>query len=242
MSSKNRDRLGKEIENVLQEMSDREKKRARSGFKMIVWRSSIWFAYALKRFVDIVFSFAALVVLSPLFLVLAVIIKLTSPGPVFFVQARVGRYGKTFSFYKFRSMYEDAEARKAALMSRNESADGVIFKMADDPRITPVGKILRKTSMDELPQFLNVLFGDMSLVGPRPPVPSEVRQYSLEALKRLNVRPGLTCLWQVSGRSDIPFKEQVRLDKEYISSRSFVRDLVILFRTIPAILSGKGAY
>ena len=242
MSLKNREHLAKEIENVLEEMSDREKNRTRSGFKMIVWKSSIWFAYALKRFVDIVFSVAALIVLAPLFLVLAVIIKLTSPGPVFFVQPRVGRYGKTFTFYKFRSMYEDAEARKAALMSRNESADGVIFKMADDPRITPVGKILRKTSMDELPQFLNVLFGDMSLVGPRPPVPSEVRQYSLEALKRLNVRPGLTCLWQVSGRSDIPFREQVRLDKEYISSRSFVRDLVILFRTIPAILSGKGAY
>ena len=242
MSSKNREHLAREIENVLEEMSDREKNRTRSGFKMIVWKSSIWFAYALKRFLDIVLSIAALVVLAPLFLVIAVIIKLTSPGPVFFVQARVGRYGKTFTFYKFRSMYEDAEARKAALMSRNESADGVIFKMADDPRITPVGKFLRRTSMDELPQFLNVLFGDMSLVGPRPPVPSEVRQYSLEALKRLNVRPGLTCLWQVSGRSDIPFREQVRLDKEYISSRSFVRDLVILFRTIPAILSGKGAY
>ena len=242
MSSKNRARLAKEIENVLEEMSDRKNNRARSGFKMIVWKSSIWFAYALKRFVDIVLSTVALVVLAPLFLVIAVAIKLTSPGPVFFVQARVGRYGKTFTFYKFRSMYEDAEERKAALMSQNESADGVIFKMADDPRITPVGKILRRTSMDELPQFLNVLFGDMSLVGPRPPVPSEVRQYSLEALKRLNVRPGLTCLWQVSGRSDIPFKEQVRLDKEYISSRSFFRDLVILFRTIPAILSGKGAY
>ena len=242
MSLKNREHLAKEIENVLEEMSDREKHRTSSGFKMIVWKGSIWFAYALKRFVDIVFSIAALVVLSPLFLVLAVIIKLTSPGPVFFVQARVGRYGKTFTFYKFRSMYQDAEARKAALLAQNESADGVIFKMADDPRITPVGKILRKTSMDELPQFLNVLFGDMSLVGPRPPVPSEVRQYSLEALKRLNVRPGLTCLWQVSGRSDIPFKEQVRLDKEYIGSRSFMRDLKILFRTIPAILSGKGAY
>ena len=242
MTSKNREHLNKEIERVLVEMSDREKHRARSGFKMVVWKSSIWFAYALKRLLDIVLSLAALVVLAPLFLVIAVVIKLTSPGPVFFVQARVGRYGKTFTFYKFRSMYQDAEARKAALLAQNESADGVIFKMADDPRITPVGKFLRKTSMDELPQFLNVLFGDMSLVGPRPPVPSEVRQYSLEALKRLNVRPGLTCLWQVSGRSDIPFREQVRLDKEYISSRSFFRDLVILFRTIPAILSGKGAY
>ena len=132
--------------------------------------------------------------------------------------------------------------RKAELLSKNQSADGVIFKMKDDPRITPIGRILRKTSMDELPQFLNVLFGDMSLVGPRPPVPSEVMQYSLEARKRLNVQPGLTCLWQVSGRSDIPFKEQVSLDKQYIGSRSLKLDLLILLRTIPAILSGKGAY
>ena len=136
----------------------------------------------------------------------------------------------------------DAEQRKAELLSKNQSRDGVIFKMKDDPRITPIGKILRKTSMDELPQFLNVLFGDMSLVGPRPPVPSEVMQYSLEERKRLNVQPGLTCLWQVSGRSEIPFKEQVSLDKQYIGSRSLKLDLLILLRTIPAILSGRGAY
>ena len=136
----------------------------------------------------------------------------------------------------------DAEERKAALMDKNQSKDGVIFKMKNDPRITPIGRIIRKTSMDELPQFLNVLAGDMSLVGPRPPVPSEVMQYSPEDRKRLNVRPGLTCLWQIRGRSDIPFKEQVKLDKEYIQSNSLWQDLKILIQTIPAIISGKGAY
>ena len=241
-AQKQKDHFNREIGIVLAEIKDRRQKTGVLGFKLWAWHLTVRVSYFLKRMFDIVFSLLALIVLLPLFVLVAILIKLTSKGPVFFVQARVGRYGKTFTFYKFRSMYQDAEARKAALLAQNESADGVIFKMADDPRITPVGKILRKTSMDELPQFLNVLFGDMSLVGPRPPVPSEVRQYSLEALKRLNVRPGLTCLWQVSGRSDIPFKEQVRLDKEYISSRSFMRDLVILFRTVPAILSGKGAY
>ncbi len=158
------------------------------------------------------------------------------------MQVRIGQYGRSFCFFKFRSMYIDAEQRKQELMAQNESADGVIFKMKNDPRITPIGRFIRKTSMDELPQFLNVLFGDMSLVGPRPPVPSEVKEYSIEARKRLNVKPGLTCLWQVSGRSDIPFKEQVKLDKEYISSRSLKSDFLILLKTIPAILSGRGAY
>ena len=139
-------------------------------------------------------------------------------------------------------MYQDAEQRKKELLDKNQSADGVIFKMKKDPRITPVGRILRRTSMDELPQFFNVLFGDMSLVGPRPPLPSEVAQYSLEDRKRLNVKPGLTCLWQIRGRSDIPFKEQVKLDKEYIQSQSLKQDLLILIRTVPAILSGRGAY
>ena len=165
-----------------------------------------------------------------------------SPGPIFFVQTRVGYFGRHFRFYKFRSMYQDAEKRKQALLAQNQSADGVIFKMKHDPRITPIGRIIRKTSIDELPQFFNVLFGDMSLVGPRPPLPSEVQQYTLEDRKRLNVKPGLTCLWQIRGRSDIPFKEQVKLDKEYIQSNSLWQDLKILIQTIPAIISGKGAY
>lgn len=154
----------------------------------------------------------------------------------------MGLYGRHFNFLKFRSMYLDAEARRASLQSQNESADGVIFKMKNDPRVTPIGKFLRRTSLDEIPQLFNVLIGDMSLVGPRPPLPSEVREYTLEERKRLNVKPGLTCIWQVSGRSDIPFEQQVSLDKAYIRSHGFLSDLVILLKTIPAILSGKGAY
>ena len=139
-------------------------------------------------------------------------------------------------------MYVDAEARKDALLAQNESTGGVIFKMKNDPRITPVGRFIRKFSIDELPQLWNVLKGDMTLVGPRPPVPREVALYSLEERKRLNVIPGITCLWQVSGRSDIPFQEQVRLDKEYIRTHGVWNDFKILLRTIPAIISGKGAY
>jgi len=242
MSEKNREKLARQIKALQREMADREKVRVWSNFHLCAWQVTVLVSHGIKRFLDIVLSLAALIVLAPLFLVLIVLIKLTSPGPVFFVQIRVGQYGRNFCFYKFRSMYVDAEERKKELLSLNQSKDGVIFKMKDDPRITPIGRVLRKTSMDELPQFLNVLFGDMSLVGPRPPVPSEVAEYSIEARKRLNVRPGLTCLWQVSGRSDIPFNEQVSLDKQYISSRGLKSDLLILLRTIPAIISGKGAY
>jgi lipopolysaccharide/colanic/teichoic acid biosynthesis glycosyltransferase len=139
-------------------------------------------------------------------------------------------------------MYIDAEARKNSLMEQNESKDGVIFKIKDDPRITPVGRFLRKYSIDELPQLINVLLGDMSLIGPRPPLPQEVSQYTLEDRKRLNVIPGITCIWQVSGRSDIPFAQQVQMDKKYIASRGFWTDTLILLKTIPAIFTGKGAY
>ena len=195
-----------------------------------------------KRGMDVCGSLAAIILLLPLFLVIAVWLKLDSPGPLFYRQVRVGLHGRPFYFYKFRSMYIDSEARRAALEKTNESKDGVIFKMKNDPRITRCGRFIRKYSIDEAPQFFNVLLGDMSLVGPRPPVPSEVMQYSPEDRKRLNVRPGLTCLWQISGRSDIPFKEQVSLDKEYIQSRSLKQDILILLRTVPAIISGRGAY
>ena len=161
---------------------------------------------------------------------------------MFFKQVRVGRYGRHFDFYKFRSMRQDAEAQKEGLLAKNESKDGVIFKMKDDPRITKVGKFLRRTSLDELPQLWNVFIGDMSLVGPRPPVPSEVEKYTLEDRKRLDVIPGITCLWQIKGRSEIPFHEQVRLDKEYILAPSIWKDIVILLKTIPAIIGGRGAY
>lgn len=231
-----------ELRILVSEFEDRRHHGLRRELKNVGWRLTVWGSYKLKRSVDVVAAGLGLVVLSPLFLLLAALIRLTSPGPAFFHQVRVGQFGRHFNFLKFRSMYVDAEARRAALEAKNESADGVIFKMRNDPRVTPLGRFLRRTSLDELPQLFNVLIGDMSLVGPRPPLPSEVREYTLEDRKRLNVKPGLTCTWQISGRSDIPFEKQVSLDKEYILSHGFLRDLSILLKTIPAILSGKGAY
>jgi len=195
-----------------------------------------------KRGLDVAGSLAAIILLLPLFTAVAIWIKLDSPGPLIYRQVRIGQYGRPFYFYKFRSMYTDSEARRAALERENESADGVIFKMKNDPRITRCGRFIRKYSIDEAPQFFNVLLGDMSLVGPRPPLPSEVAQYSLNDRKRLDILPGITCIWQVSGRSDIPFREQVVMDQEYIRRQSFWKDVLILFRTIPAVLAGKGAY
>ena len=231
-----------ELNTLVRELEERQHHGVRRSLKNDVWRLTVWGSYKLKRVVDVVASGLGMALLSPLFVGIALAVRLTSPGPAFFSQVRVGRFGRHFKFYKFRSMYADAEARKAALMAQNESKDGVIFKMKNDPRITPVGRILRRTSLDELPQLFNVFIGDMSLVGPRPPVPSEVREYSLEDRKRLNVKPGITCIWQISGRSDIPFSQQVSLDKDYIRSHGFLSDFFILLKTIPAILTGKGAY
>ena len=242
MNDTQKNTYSQEIDVLLQEQKERSARHASRHRGMLMWRLTVRLSFAVKRAFDVAFSLTALIVLLPLFCLIALLIKLTSPGPVFFVQIRVGQYGRHFRFFKFRSMYIDAEKRKAELLARNQSADGVIFKMKNDPRITPIGRILRKTSMDELPQFFNVLCNDMSLVGPRPPLPSEVRNYTLEDRKRLNVKPGLTCLWQISGRSDLPFRQQVSLDREYIRSWSLRHDLAILLRTIPAILSGKGAY
>lgn len=210
--------------------------------RMLIWQITIKTSEIFKRIMDIVLSTIAIILGSPIFILAALLVKLTSPGPIIFWQVRVGKHGRHFKFYKFRSMYIDAEARKAELMKHNESGDGVIFKMKHDPRITPVGRFIRKFSIDELPQFFNVLLGDMSLVGPRPPLPQEVRTYTLEARKRLNITPGITCLWQVSGRSELPFSKQIALDKEYIASRSAWKDFLILLKTVPAILTGKGAW
>ncbi|MBO7153350.1 MAG: sugar transferase [Lentisphaeria bacterium] len=210
--------------------------------RMVMWHLMIRCSVFFKRFMDIVLSIFALIIGSPIFLLTALLVKVTSPGPIIFSQVRVGKFGRHFKFYKFRSMYIDAEARKAELMKHNESGDGVIFKMKRDPRITPVGRFIRKFSIDELPQLFNVILGDMSLVGPRPPLPSEVRTYTLEERKRLNIIPGITCLWQVSGRSELPFSKQIALDKEYIASQSVWKDFLILLKTIPAILTGKGAW
>ena len=211
-------------------------------WKLFWWQVTVRGSYLFKTVVDVTCASLGILVLSPMFLVCAAVIRLESPGPVIFKQKRIGRDGRPFNFYKFRSMYIDAEQRRQELLKANESKDGVIFKMQKDPRVTRFGRFIRKFSIDELPQLFNVVVGDMSLVGPRPPLPSEVAEYTLEDRKRLTVKPGITCIWQVSGRSDIPFRQQVALDKEYIMSRSLWRDLWILLKTVPAVLTGKGAY
>jgi len=196
----------------------------------------------IKRMFDIVAGSILLVLLSPIFLLFIPLIRLESPGPAFYSQMRVGYRGEMFKLWKFRSMYQDAEARRAALESENEMTGGVIFKMKNDPRITRVGAFIRKMSIDELPQLLNVLMGDMSLVGPRPALASEVELYSIEERVRLLAKPGITCIWQVEGRSEIPFPQQVLLDEDYLYRRSLLTDIKLLFQTIPAVLRGKGAY
>ena len=218
------------------------KRMSRAKYKMYFWRFSVGSAYFLKRILDIVVSVIMILLLLPLLVLTALLIKLESKGPVIYRQARVGKDGRHFTFYKFRSMFIDADSRKDQILSQNDSSDGVIFKMKNDPRMTRVGRFIRKYSIDELPQLFNVLEGSMSLVGPRPPLPMEVAQYSLDERKRLHIKPGITCIWQVSGRSDIPFKKQVQLDEQYIKNHGFFRDIVILLKTIPAILTGKGAY
>jgi exopolysaccharide biosynthesis polyprenyl glycosylphosphotransferase len=202
-----------------------------------------WYRYdtVLKRLVDIVLSGLGLVAIIPVALVISAAIKLDSPGPVIFAQDRVGRGGQRFRFYKFRSMYTDAERRLSELTVHNE-ADGPVFKIRKDPRISKVGAFLRRTSLDELPQLVNVLKGEMSLVGPRPPLPREVEQYRPSDLVRLSVKPGLTCLWQIRGRSTLGFDIWMEYDREYISRLSLWLDLSILVRTVWAVLSCRGAY
>ncbi|MFJ3033952.1 sugar transferase [Curtobacterium pusillum] len=194
-----------------------------------------------KRTLDVVGAGVGLVLLVPVFAVLALVIRADDRGPVFFRQTRVGRGGREFSILKFRTMCVDAEARMAALAQSNEGA-GPLFKMKDDPRVTRVGSFLRRTSLDELPQLWNVLTGSMSLVGPRPALPREVALYEDFADRRLLVTPGITGLWQVSGRSDLDWAEGVRLDLHYVENWSFVHDVVILARTIPSVLRSRGAY
>lgn len=192
-----------------------------------------------RRVMDIFAAMVGLIVALPLLVIAACAIKSTSVGPIFFSQRRVGQYGREFKLWKLRTMYIDAEARRAALVAMTNE---VRFKMRNDPRITPVGKWLRRFSIDELPQLWNVLVGDMTLIGPRPALCSEVDRYDAMALRRLEVQQGLTCLWQVSGRSELSFDEQVRLDIEYIDRTSTADNVRVLIRTIPAVLSGRGAY
>ncbi len=197
-------------------------------------------ALAAKRIFDVLASAVALAVLAPILAATAVAIRLDSPGPIFFRQRRVGLNGRTFQILKFRSMYVDAEARQEQLRAKNEMS-GPVFKMANDPRVTRVGRFIRRTSLDEFPQFWNVLLGDMSIVGPRPPIPAEVRQYKRWQRRRLSVKPGITCIWQVSGRNHIDFEQWMELDLQYIDGWSLWRDLHICLRTIPAVLTARGA-
>jgi exopolysaccharide biosynthesis polyprenyl glycosylphosphotransferase len=197
-------------------------------------------ALVLKRFLDITFSGLTLLFLSPFLLMLAVAIKLDSKGPVFYVSERIGKKGRVFRCFKFRTMVVDAEQRRAAMMHLNER-DGVLFKIANDPRITRVGRILRKYSLDELPQFINVLRGEMSVVGPRPPIASEVKEYKLSHLRRLDVTPGITGLWQVQGRQDPSFDSYVSLDLNYVENWTMWLDLKIIVRTVGVVISGTGA-
>lgn len=217
-------------------------------WKQLAWQNVVHAAIFIKRALDIVGSIIALIFFSPVFLILAILVKLDG-GPVFFRQRRVGFMGREFTMPKYRSMCVDAEAKLKDLLARNEMASGVTFQMKDDPRVTKIGKILRKTSLDELPQFLNVLRGEMSLVGPGPPVLREVALYSQADRRRLLVKPGITCLWQVGERHGwlleigdrhaTDFPEQVALDVRYIESQNVWHDLLILMKTIPSILFGK---
>ncbi len=196
---------------------------------------------SLKRVLDVTVAIIAIILTAPIMLITAILIKLESPGPVIFKQVRVGKDGEHFYCYKFRSMYVDAEQRLRELQAKNE-ADGPVFKMKRDPRVTRVGRVIRKLSIDELPQLFNVLKGEMSLVGPRPALPSEVAKYTYEQIGRLHAIPGITGLQQVSGRSDLDFKRWVELDLQYIAEQSIWKDIEILLRTIPAVILGRGAY
>ncbi len=198
-------------------------------------------AMMMKRSFDLVAGGGFLVLAAPVMLITAILVKATSPGPVLFTQKRSGLNGRIFTLYKFRSMFVDAEERRKDLGARNEM-NGPVFKVKDDPRITPVGRLIRRTSIDELPQLWNVLKGDMSIVGPRPPIPDEVEQYERWQRRRLSMRPGLTCLWQVNGRSNIKdFDDWVKMDLEYIDTWSLALDMKICLKTIPVVLFRKGA-
>lgn len=214
----------------------------RAKFGNAIWKIRCAVTPLIKRTLDITVALIALLLLSPLLVLIATLIKLESSGGVLFKQDRVGLNSVPFTMWKFRSMSVDAEAQRSNLSQQNEMSSGITFKMKRDPRITRVGALIRKTSIDELPQLFNVLKGDMSLVGPRPPLPSEVSEYSRSDRLRLEVVPGITCLWQISGRSDIPFEQQVKLDIQYIEKQTLWFDLWVLLKTIPAVLKARGAY
>ena len=233
--------LNREISRLASNLAVRTRRPRKVSRKMFIWKTTVSFSYKLKRVTDCILALIGLIVLSPILLIVGVIIKMTSPGPIIFAQNRVGRFGRNFRMYKFRSMYDGSDSLPTPVASPESDARRK-EKTKDDPRITPFGRFIRKMSVDELPQLINILLGDMSVVGPRPPTPDEVMKYTLDDRKRLNVIPGLTGLWQVSGRSDIPANKQLELDKKYIASQSIWFDFCIILRTIPAIITGRGAY
>ena len=205
------------------------------------FENRVKFYEGLKRLVDVLGAFTGLLMLSPLIVIVSLIVKFTSKGPVFFSQKRVGRNGKTFDMYKFRSMVVNAEELKEKLAAQNEMS-GPMFKMKDDPRVTKVGKFIRKTSIDELPQLWNILKGDMSLVGPRPSLPKEVAQFEDWMYKRLEVKPGLTCYWQVSGRNNIDFEDWMKLDIRYVEEKNLWIDIKLIFKTVGVLFGDKNAH
>ncbi len=235
----NNDRQLKQLE---QRLNPSARRAAMTVVSRMAWRLSLRATGLGKRLLDVVLACAVLIPALPVMLLAAILIKFTDYGPVLFWQTRVGKWGRVFRFPKFRSMVINAEALQQQIMSANQHGDGVTFKIKRDPRITWIGRILRKTSIDELPQLWCVLIGDMSLVGPRPALEKEVARYTLDDRRRLDVIPGLTCTWQVSGRSEIPFPQQVKLDTEYIENQSVYEDLKLLFKTVPAVITGRGAY
>lgn len=218
------------------------RRRAAVVVARLAWRIGRQLENRIKRMLDLIVAVCVLLPASPLLLLVALLVKLTDGGPVLFWQQRVGKWGETFAFPKFRSMVVNAEALQAQLDATNVHSEGVTFKNRHDPRVTWIGRIIRKTSIDELPQLWCVLKGEMSLVGPRPALVREVNRYSLDERRRLDATPGLTCIWQVSGRANVPFPEQLRMDVEYIEQQSLWQDLKLLLKTIPAVITGRGAY
>ena len=232
----------KRVDEMIKQYANLSMQTRKAKIKRKLWTFVIKATLFFKRLMDIVISLVALILLSPLFAIVALLIKFTDGGPVFYVQTRIGKQGKAFPFPKFRSMVLNADKMKDNLLDQAERKGDVTFKMKKDPRVTSIGRFIRRFSIDELPQVWCVLKGDMSIVGPRPPVPREVALYTQEDRRRLEVIPGLTGIWQVSGRSDIGFKQQVELDVLYIESHGFWLDIMLILKTIPAVLTGKGAY
>ncbi|MFW5484692.1 MAG: sugar transferase [Spirochaetaceae bacterium JB067] len=230
------------VDQMLKQYRNPAGQTRKAKIKRKLWRMVIKATLVLKRLIDILVSLIALLLLSPLLITVSLIIKLTDGGNIFYVQTRIGKQGKPFPFPKFRSMVVNADKMKDNLLNEADRKGDVTFKMKKDPRVTAIGRFIRRFSIDELPQLWCVLIGDMSIVGPRPPVPREVALYTQEDRRRLEVTPGLTGIWQVSGRSDIGFKQQVELDVLYIESHGFLLDLKLILKTIPAVLTGKGAY